>query len=184
MSGEIEIILPSPMNSFTGKNKDEVDSIDKVAELKQKGLSFYEISKCTGLTKEKVMKYYHLWINEHKDDLFESKLSIMVEVNGMYPRIIADAEEQYLIAKHKGKAVEMAGWLKVKLEALKEYREYLQSIGFINEATSQFYEQNRENNNDPLLDIINANKQKLADEVKKKDSEANGQSVGNTVQES
>lgn len=160
-----EIILPKPSGYMTSE---DIELEKKIVELRHKGFRYSEIAKITKLPYEKVLKVYKQFEKEHEDELFSAKMEKVVEIHSVYPKMISIAQEELELARMGKRAQETAGWVKITLEAAREYREFLESIGFIHkEITAETKKHAVVENTDPILELIKLNRLKLTEEMKK-----------------
>ena len=172
---EIEII--TPMSSTSNLLEQEI------VELKHKGYRFREIALALNINQQEAYRIYKDYEKEHEDELFAAKMEKVIEINTIYPKMISISQEELEKARKKNQITMTAGWVKLTLEAAREYREFLESIGFFDKnltAETIKHKNPVTDTTDPIIELIKLNKQRLIEEMKKtKEADENGNNQPN-----
>ena len=158
--GEQEVISINPAKQLE----------KRIVKLRHKGYKFSEIAEMLHEGYGNVLRIYNRYEKENENELFSARIGKVIEIDSIYPKIISMAQDELDLAKETHNMNYMAGWAKLKLEAAREYREFLESIGFIDKKmTSEVLKHNEPetNQSDPILELIKLNKIKLLEEIKK-----------------
>jgi hypothetical protein len=152
-----------------------------IEKFRAKGLSFKEIAIELGEPIDKIQRIHYNYIKEKESELFSARIGKVVELDSIYPKLLTLTDEELELAKETGNKGVLAGWVKIRLETAREYREFLESIGYIHKGlTDDTLKHNNpvEDNTDPILELIKLNKMKLIEDMKKlkegKPNEPNG----------
>ena len=169
MAKDIEIVFPVPKGY---KNVTDLELEKKIVELRHKGFRFTEIATATGEAYDTVYKIYKEFEKEHEDELFASRMGKVIELDTIYPKTMSIINEELELSRLSKQPQATAAWLKLTLEAAREYREFLESIGFIDKTmTSEIIKHKTVTTeaSDPILELIKLNRLKLTEELKKEE---------------
>lgn len=170
---EKDVVVFTPQEPEIFMKKQE-KRLQKIVNMKFKGMSDETISKELDIAPQHVNMLYNQFVRTSMKDLSARKPIIALQ-SQVYKKRLAEAEENYEKAKQmaednpKANQIAVAAWHKIVVETADSYTNFLTKIGAISVDTYKEFalEPEIKAERSPLEILIEANRKKLMEEIQK-----------------
>lgn len=170
--GALVPVTISEIDKIFGKvRQDErVALAEAIGSAKLSGKKTTELALKYGTSTAVVYDLYHRFLEMNKVDWLKQRGATVSEINMRYQKKMQDAEANYQICEQLGDFAGQQGmalWTKIMCEVMKNYIEFLQKIGYIDQATALKIDDSiKKEDKEPIVMIVNEYRQYILSKAK------------------